>query len=285
MVGTRGRSLGGFQGLLPGSVSKYCLQHSPVPVIVVRPSSKREGKKKKRLRDPARRGYRDILDKSDDLLAGDGGHILDHKRISMIPGDGIGTLAELKPIGPEEEARNVAEAVGFGYRAALNNDGAPLARVTSARSDVSGRSARSARSSSFGSYRSDSPEAMRSPRGQLLKSPELRALDSPADSGSEAFSDSDDEGGVSAYTAAQEKSLREARERALKAEEEEREREREALETKENKRKSSAPLSSGGAGALALLDALGGPDDTNKKASRRTTDSKGRKLAGGYPIP
>ncbi|KZF22733.1 adenine nucleotide alpha hydrolases-like protein, partial [Xylona heveae TC161] len=42
IVGTRGRSLGGIQGLLPGSVSKYCLQHSPVPVIVVRPSSKRE---------------------------------------------------------------------------------------------------------------------------------------------------------------------------------------------------------------------------------------------------
>ncbi|KAF8539712.1 hypothetical protein BDD12DRAFT_80132 [Trichophaea hybrida] len=34
IVGTRGRSLGGLQGLLPGSVSKYCLQHSPVPVIV-----------------------------------------------------------------------------------------------------------------------------------------------------------------------------------------------------------------------------------------------------------
>ena len=178
--------------MLPGSVSKYCLQHSPVPVIVVRPSSKREGKKKKRLLDPARRGYRDILDKSDDLLGGDGGHILDHRnRHSVVPGDGSGTLAELQHIGADEEARRVAEAVG--YRQAHTNDGAPLSRITSAKSDVSGRSARTGRSSSFGSYRSESPEALRSPRGNLLRSPELRGIDSPGDSGSEGYSDDDDE--------------------------------------------------------------------------------------------
>ena len=44
IVGTRGKSLGGIQGLLPGSVSKYCLQNSPVPVVVVRPEEKREKK-------------------------------------------------------------------------------------------------------------------------------------------------------------------------------------------------------------------------------------------------
>ncbi|KAF8246255.1 adenine nucleotide alpha hydrolases-like protein [Wilcoxina mikolae CBS 423.85] len=64
IVGTRGRSLGGLQGLLPGSVSKYCLQHSPVPVIVVRPSSKRDKKKAKRRADPGRRVYQDILQSS-----------------------------------------------------------------------------------------------------------------------------------------------------------------------------------------------------------------------------
>jgi len=64
IVGTRGRSLGGLQGLLPGSVSKYCLQHSPVPVIVVRPSSKRDKKKAKRKADPGRRVYQDILQQS-----------------------------------------------------------------------------------------------------------------------------------------------------------------------------------------------------------------------------
>lgn len=60
-MGTRGRSLGGLQGLLPGSVSKYCLQHSPVPVIVVRPSSKRDKKKAKRKADPGRKVYQEIL--------------------------------------------------------------------------------------------------------------------------------------------------------------------------------------------------------------------------------
>ncbi|KAB8069617.1 hypothetical protein BDV29DRAFT_46645 [Aspergillus leporis] len=65
IVGTRGRNLGGVQGLLPGSVSKYCLQQSPIPVIVVRPSTKREKKKKKRLADPTRRSYNQILEMSE----------------------------------------------------------------------------------------------------------------------------------------------------------------------------------------------------------------------------
>ena len=45
-------------------MSKYCLQHSPVPVIVVRPSSKRDKKKAKRKADPGRRVYQDILQQS-----------------------------------------------------------------------------------------------------------------------------------------------------------------------------------------------------------------------------
>ncbi|EFR05135.1 universal stress protein A family protein [Nannizzia gypsea CBS 118893] len=66
IVGTRGRSLKGMQGLLPGSVSKYCLQQSPIPVIVVRPSSKREKKKQKRLAaDPARKSYSQYLKMSE----------------------------------------------------------------------------------------------------------------------------------------------------------------------------------------------------------------------------
>lgn len=63
-MGTRGRSLGGIQGLLPGSISKYCLQHSPVPVIVVRPNTKRTKNKLKRLHDPSRQSYRDLLYKA-----------------------------------------------------------------------------------------------------------------------------------------------------------------------------------------------------------------------------
>ena len=61
IVGTRGKSLGGIQSLLPGSVSKYCLQNSPVPVVVVRPEEKREKKKRKRLADPSRQNYSSIL--------------------------------------------------------------------------------------------------------------------------------------------------------------------------------------------------------------------------------
>ncbi|KAI7902381.1 uncharacterized protein BX663DRAFT_552304 [Cokeromyces recurvatus] len=38
IVGTRG--LSEFKGMLLGSISKYCLQHSPVPVTVVRPEDK-----------------------------------------------------------------------------------------------------------------------------------------------------------------------------------------------------------------------------------------------------
>ncbi|KAH3137040.1 hypothetical protein KXV82_000923 [Aspergillus fumigatus] len=64
IVGTRGRKLGGVQGLLPGSVSKYCLQQSPIPVIVVRPTTKREKKKKKRQADPTRRSYNQILEQN-----------------------------------------------------------------------------------------------------------------------------------------------------------------------------------------------------------------------------
>lgn len=39
IVGTRG--LSEFKGMLLASVSKYCLQHSPVPVAVVRPEDKK----------------------------------------------------------------------------------------------------------------------------------------------------------------------------------------------------------------------------------------------------
>ena len=63
-MGTRGKSLGGIQSLLPGSVSKYCLQNSPVPVVVVRPEEKREKKKRKRLADPSRQNYCSILDQT-----------------------------------------------------------------------------------------------------------------------------------------------------------------------------------------------------------------------------
>ncbi|EAU34832.1 conserved hypothetical protein [Aspergillus terreus NIH2624] len=96
IVGTRGRSLGGVQGLLPGSVSKYCLQQSPIPVIVVRPSPKREKKKKKRLADPTRRSYNQILEMSEQR----GSRILDansstESHISRLPGEEAAVAAAL----------------------------------------------------------------------------------------------------------------------------------------------------------------------------------------------
>ncbi|KAJ5043115.1 uncharacterized protein L3040_004500 [Drepanopeziza brunnea f. sp. 'multigermtubi'] len=66
IVGTRGRSLGGFQGLMnmSNSFSKWCLQYSPIPVVVVRPTEKRTKKKKKRDADPSRQDYARILRES-----------------------------------------------------------------------------------------------------------------------------------------------------------------------------------------------------------------------------
>ncbi|KAL3490513.1 hypothetical protein BJX62DRAFT_137568 [Aspergillus germanicus] len=98
IVGTRGKNLSGVQGLLPGSVSKYCLQRSPIPVIVVRPSTKREKKKKKRLADPTRRSYNHILELSEQR----GSHIF------SAPSSRNSSVAKL----PDEEAA-VAAALGL----------------------------------------------------------------------------------------------------------------------------------------------------------------------------
>jgi nucleotide-binding universal stress UspA family protein len=62
VVGMRGqRRVLGFGGGRPGgmfsgvgSVSKYALSHSPVPIIVVRPESKVKKVREKRLKDPKR---------------------------------------------------------------------------------------------------------------------------------------------------------------------------------------------------------------------------------------
>lgn len=98
IVGTRGRNLKGVHSLLPGSVSKYCVQHSPIPVIVVRPSPKREKKKKKRRADPTRRSYNHILE-------------LSEKRGSRVFDASSSTESSALKL-PDEEAA-VAEALGL----------------------------------------------------------------------------------------------------------------------------------------------------------------------------
>ncbi|KAL8993551.1 MAG: hypothetical protein Q9169_006259, partial [Polycauliona sp. 2 TL-2023] len=61
IVGTKGKSPGGMSSFVTGSVSRYCLQNSPVPCIVVRPNKKRLAKKSKRLADEKRRNYQGVL--------------------------------------------------------------------------------------------------------------------------------------------------------------------------------------------------------------------------------
>ena len=65
IVGTRGRSRGGIKGLLPAnSISKYCLENSPVPVIIVRPEEQRKKKREKRSAKSKGSTYNPVLDQS-----------------------------------------------------------------------------------------------------------------------------------------------------------------------------------------------------------------------------
>ncbi|KAI9844297.1 MAG: hypothetical protein M1837_005707 [Sclerophora amabilis] len=185
IVGTRGRSLGGIQGLLPGSVSKYCLQHSPVPVIVVRPTFKREKKKKKRQQNPARKGYLNILERSG--AKGTHSHMLDKSNRNSIVANA--------PQATDEEAEAVAAAIGL---LPPNDDEVadmpPISKVHSTKSDAT--SATSATSVDSMSPRDEElyEDDPKSP-GIVMKSPELRDLDSPALSESEASDDEDDDRG------------------------------------------------------------------------------------------
>ncbi|KAF2280283.1 adenine nucleotide alpha hydrolases-like protein [Westerdykella ornata] len=145
VVGTRGRNLGGFQGLLPGSVSKYCLQSSPVPVIVVLPSSKRDKSRVKRAQDPTRHGYKDLLEKSGPQLG------------YSLPASSRNSLAL-----PESAATSVA----IGHSQPI--EASPLAQSEAASESVGSVSTRS----------EADPEEPRSP-GVVMKSPHLQNLETP----------------------------------------------------------------------------------------------------------
>lgn len=104
IVGTRGRSLGGLQGLMNtrNSFSKYCLQYSPVPVVVVRPDEKRIKKKTKRANDMTRQTYVGMLQ------ATHGKHEADSEASSTY---------ELEIANsPDEEAHQVAKVLGLPAR-------------------------------------------------------------------------------------------------------------------------------------------------------------------------
>ncbi len=100
VVGTRGRSLGGFQGLVnTNSFSKYCLQYSPVPTVVVRDYEKRKKKKEKRSNDPSRHSYAAML------AANKGRHEADSESSSLYDME--------TRLSPDEEAHKVAAAIGL----------------------------------------------------------------------------------------------------------------------------------------------------------------------------
>ncbi|KIX02286.1 uncharacterized protein Z518_08225 [Rhinocladiella mackenziei CBS 650.93] len=162
VVGTRGRNLGGMQGLLPGSVSKYCLQHSPVPVIVVRPTSKRMKKKKKRQLESGRSLYSSMLEQAQ--VSG-GSHLYDKANNSLISMEAT-----------EQEADAVAKAIGPTKRGILKGTyGGPLARVTSPKSDITSDEDSPERSFAFPiGYLSTE----KGPRADLaMKSPSIVALE------------------------------------------------------------------------------------------------------------
>lgn len=187
IVGTRGRSLGGIQGLLPGSVSKFCLQNSPVPVIVVRPNKQRAHSKRKREKDAARHGYRDLLDKAGQQ---DGlpGHLLDssNRGSQLFDTDD----SEIAPGSAQDEARAVAEAIGLKERLGSQVSTSKQSPLTQVQSLSSEDRATAASPDSEEEAASDlgSPEARR-----IMKSPELQDLDSPVLSGEEEFPDEETE--------------------------------------------------------------------------------------------
>jgi Universal stress protein family len=176
-VGTRGRSLGGLQGLLPGSVSKYCLQHSPVPVIVVRPTSKREKKKKKRQANPNRRGYLDILEKSSGGSR-KAGHVLDQSSRNSI--------ASEQPSAGEGEALAVAEAVGLNPRIEAALEAAQAAHA--AKIEALESSATPSPTDSPMDESKDSEVVMKSPDPEDFESPDSSESDDDGEGEFEAQS-------------------------------------------------------------------------------------------------
>lgn len=119
IVGTRGRNLNGMQSLLPGSVSKYCLQQSPIPVIVVRPEVKRNEKKSKRSKDPNRQSRGLVMD-------------MDRRR-SRVLNNSSSTDDSISRLPGEEAA--VAEAVGLRLSSANSRSSFSLSERSSTSHD------------------------------------------------------------------------------------------------------------------------------------------------------
>jgi hypothetical protein len=180
IVGTRGRSLGGFQGLVSNrnSFSKWCLQYSPVPVVVVRPTEKRMKKKEKRVADPTRQDYSRILKESGiekhETEAGTKNSIFEEAN------------------DPDVEACAVAAAVGLqaGFDPALDafniDHDRTLPNMDWSRIDLAG----AAQGRLSPEYRSSSPRLHLRRR----KSSQVESSGGSGEESSERYDDDDDEG-------------------------------------------------------------------------------------------
>lgn len=130
IVGTKGRSLNGLSGLKPNSISKWCLQNSPIPVIVVRPDRKRDKAKQKRMQDPNRRSYIEILQKS----------------------------SSVEDLNHAFEAQNLSPGIALdGPRPASKGLEVPLGRPATAASSASSRHGRQMSNASERDHRGKSP--------------------------------------------------------------------------------------------------------------------------------
>lgn len=164
IVGTKGRSLGGIQAFVNtrSSFSKYCLQYSPVPVVVVRPDEKRLKKKSKRTQDPNRQSYAQMLQHNG------GKHEADTRNSGLF---------ELESrISPDEEAHRVAAAIGLPARFDPT---------------IKAFNISNSRRSSPANSRRSSPAPMHSPLARRAASPSVRSATN--DSGDDDSGDDDDE--------------------------------------------------------------------------------------------
>ena len=170
----------------------------------MRPSSKRDKKKRKRLQDPTRRGYKDILDKSNT----EGPYV--HMVGEAIADDHHGLEAT------DAEAAAVLEAIGYKPGPEFE-EVASLERTQSGKSDVTNISDYS------------NVNDLKSP-GVMMKSPELQNLESPAlsEASSEGEDDDDDDDGDAGIEAvpghvllAQDEANRKAREQEKDEEDDE----------------------------------------------------------------
>jgi len=172
IVGTRGRSLGGFQGLVSNrnSFSKWCLQYSPIPVVVVRPTEKRLKKKQKRDADPSRQDYARILKDSG---------VDSHETALSTSNFEVSN-------DPDDEAHAVAAALGLPaafdptVKPYVLEGSKPLRKTDSGKSEAT-------------SISSIGPESRPSSPGMVMKSPKLPAPRSPALSAEESEAEDDEE--------------------------------------------------------------------------------------------